>query len=295
MIPVLIVLFIHLICFFIIYILKKTGRIRLSRPLMVQVLLLPVFGEIIALITAYMNRSGRAGYSGEKVEIMRKSAAEEIQSLELPNDNGDAVPLEDALIIDDTDTRRSAIMDVLMNGTGGYMHVLGEAQKNDDVEVVHYATTAMVEMSKNYEMKLQDYAVRHASAPDDIPLLSEYIDCLDSYLESGIVSGQMMRIHRSTYGKLLTEIVEKDPSKNNYCRLTECFLDTGEVDEADRLLNEMEDRFGDDDAIWLLRFRYYYETGSGNRIGEMIRRRNTGERYNSREIQEVLEMWGSGL
>ena len=65
------------------------------------------------------------------------------------------VPLQEALLINDASTRRQLIMDILYHDTGEYVDVLNRARMNDDVEVVHYATTAMVELQKDYEERLQ--------------------------------------------------------------------------------------------------------------------------------------------
>ena len=40
------------------------------------------------------------------------------------------------------------MMDILYDDVGEYVEVLKNARMNDDTEVVHYATTAMVELQK---------------------------------------------------------------------------------------------------------------------------------------------------
>lgn len=51
--------------------------------------------------------------------------------------------------------RRELIMDVLNDDPEEYMDLLKQARMNEDVEVVHYAITAMVELSKEYDFCLQ--------------------------------------------------------------------------------------------------------------------------------------------
>ena len=51
--------------------------------------------------------------------------------------------------------RRDLIMNVLNDDPENYIDMLKQARMNDDVEVVHYAITGMVELSKEYESRLQ--------------------------------------------------------------------------------------------------------------------------------------------
>ena len=46
-------------------------------------------------------------------------------------------------------------MNVLNDNPGEYVELLKQARMNEDVEVVHYAITAMVELSKEYDYRLQ--------------------------------------------------------------------------------------------------------------------------------------------
>ena len=63
--------------------------------------------------------------------------------------------------------------------------MLQKAKYNDDVEVVHYATTAMVELQKDYEQEL----IRRRNAWDERResdgRLFAYADVLEKYIDSG--------------------------------------------------------------------------------------------------------------
>ena len=69
---------------------------------------------------------------------------------------GNIVPLEEALIVNEPELRRELIMNVLNDNPEEYVELLKQARMNEDVEVVHYAITAMVELSKEYDSKLQE-------------------------------------------------------------------------------------------------------------------------------------------
>ena len=50
-----------------------------------------------------------------------------------------------------------------------------KARMNDDVEVVHYAITTMVELSKDYDYRLQQIERRYARQPEDPAVLARLL------------------------------------------------------------------------------------------------------------------------
>jgi len=58
-------------------------------------------------------------------------------------------------------------MNVLNDNPGEYVELLKQARMNEDVEVVHYAITAMVELSKEYDYRLQKIEKKYMNDPDD--------------------------------------------------------------------------------------------------------------------------------
>lgn len=65
------------------------------------------------------------------------------------------VPLEEALLLDSAEQRRKLILSVLTDDPVQYYDLLEQARLNDDSEVVHYAATAMAQISKQADAALQ--------------------------------------------------------------------------------------------------------------------------------------------
>ena len=87
-----------------------------------------------------------------------------LQQASEPKEESDRniVPLEEVLLIDEAAMRRDLIMNVLNDDPENYIDMLKQARMNDDVEVVHYAITGMVELSKEYESRLQKIEYRYS-------------------------------------------------------------------------------------------------------------------------------------
>lgn len=65
--------------------------------------------------------------------------------------NEQVVPLEDAVLFNTPKMRRRLLMEVLHYKPEGYIDVLQEACVSGDVELTHYATTALLEIQGKHE------------------------------------------------------------------------------------------------------------------------------------------------
>ncbi|MBQ3795777.1 MAG: hypothetical protein II842_05755 [Butyrivibrio sp.] len=283
-------LMIHLCIVFFIFILMRMGIFKVDSVMMTVILCIPFWGVICAICITILVNSGNSGEKRKELDTLSGTKLT-VESVPVPvTESGNIVPLEDALIMDDSSVRRSVMLDVLMQDTKAYIPVLNQARMNDDVEVVHYATTAMATLSKEYELKLQELGTKYAENPRDTNLLDEYITFLGQYIRSGMISGQFLEIQQNTYHQLLAEKVNLSPNIEDYAGLAKSLIEAKQYIWADTALKVMEEKWPADDRTWLLRFRYYYETGSGSKIEEMIQKVSEGGFY-SRKVREVVGFW----
>ncbi len=286
-----VLLAVHILIVLIAFFLKRKGILKIDHLMMVIILCIPFWGMLSAVMISIMTRFNRVGRNSKDLEVMHGNTESEGSLLVEAPESANVVPLEDALIMDDSATKRSVMLDVLMSDTSDYLSVLSEARMNEDVEVVHYATTAMVELSKDYELKLQSYSSEYARDPEKEGLLDEYIMFLEQYTSSNIIQGQLLEIQKNTLMQLLMEKVNRNPVPETYERLIMALLENKQFSIADEALNRMEKTYPDDDRTFKLRFRYYYETGSGGALREMIARVRDSDEYYSREIRDLVNLW----
>lgn len=105
-------------------------------------------------------------------------------------DAASTVPLEEALLLDSAEQRRKLILSVLTDDPVQYYDLLEQARLNDDSEVVHYAATAMAQISKQADTALQRHAARFAADPKDPAVLAEYAAALEASLALGLAQGR---------------------------------------------------------------------------------------------------------
>ncbi|MCR5771632.1 MAG: hypothetical protein K6G87_10430 [Butyrivibrio sp.] len=285
------ILLVHLIVVLTIGILAFLNLIKIPIPFLAVVLWIPVFGPLCALIVHFYYISGRSGTKYAELENMKASLVwdeeEPSRSVESVND----IPLEDALILDDPSVRRSVMLDVLMENNSQYVGAISRARLNDDVEVVHYATTAMAEFSKEYELRLQQYATMYAEDHDNETLIENYADYLSSYIDSGLCGGQLLEIQVNTYQQLLRQLIKIRPTKKRYKVLASSYMDSGHLGLADELTSYLYDKYPHDEEAFTLRVRYYYETRQGDLLGKLIKECDSKDEYKSVELRNLISFW----
>ena len=160
------------------------------------------------------------------------------------------VPIQEALLINDSHTKRELIMDVLYTNPSGYILQLSEARSNDDPEVVHYAVTALVEIQKEFDLKFQALSKELMDDPDDEVLIRKYQNLLEQYLSSGLLEGS----RRDAQLRKYVDVLKKRLAKNE----DSLSLWIKKAD-ADMLLQNLEDLRTD--AEKMIAFRPENEQG----------------------------------
>lgn len=204
------------------------------------VIFVPVTGLLCCLflaLSAFPKAGCKTGINGvEKLKVQ-----EEIYQgifAENTSSYGKVVSVEEALLINDSGTRRNLMMDVLNDHPEEYIDVLMLARMNEDVEVVHYATTALAELSKRYDAQLLQLEAAWKEHPGDGRLLDEYTDFLQRYLKQGIAEGQHERDQRRKYAALLQKQMDMSPSPKLYHALAENALALEEYSFAESMIGE---------------------------------------------------------
>lgn len=288
---------IHCILCLAAFLLIKAGILKSSSAVMVMVLLIPIFGFCCLLILEWESRGDQEAKKEVGIEKLRinDEIHRSILMEEEPARNL-IVPLQEALLINDASTRRELIMDILYHDTGQYVDVLNKARMNDDVEVVHYATTAMVELQKDYETELQKRRQDWEEDRTSRSRLAAYLQTLEAYVDSGLLEGNMKRNRQLELQELLEDMLRREYNSEEeelslYHRYFETSLsledDAVAVSCADHVLEkwpQMEDGY-------MMHIRLGIARRQRERISRMlalIRKRNI---YLTPDARKTVEFW----
>ena len=204
------------------------------------------------------------------------------------------VPIEEALLINSAKERRSIIMNVLNDNPKEYIEFLQKAGNNEDTEVVHYAVTAMVEISKENDFKLQDFERKHAKDPEDVEVLTGYTDFLWSCLSQNLMQGQVEVLNRELYSSLMEKkLALTDGSITDYQRAVENELRRKNYTRAAVCLKGMQTLYPNNEAYYMSRLNYLSSLGKGEEIKALLGEIQKKHIYLSSAAKEVLAFWES--
>ena len=240
----------HIVCCVLVWLGIKTHLLKVKKYLMALVIFVPFWGTVCVLLLHLQmltRRDNRIEPGVEKLRVNEEIYKNIFQAVS--DTDKKIVPLEEALLINEPRVRRELIMDVLNDDPEEYMDLLKQARMNEDVEVVHYAITAMVELSKEYDFRLQKMEKLYAVSPDDPEILEQYCDFMEEYLNQGILEAQMEREQRERYIRLLRQKLKVKTTLSTCVRLFQNLMKTGDYVQAKEILGLMDQKWHRKEAV----------------------------------------------
>ena len=147
---------VHLVICATLCLLHHAGILKVEGHLLPFMVMVPLWGPLSVLLmhSRAVLRAGRRmpiGLQEMKIEDSERQGI----LVDDRTDYANTVPLEEALIVDNPRQRRNLMLSILNENPGQYANLLSQARLNEDVEVVHYAATAMAQISAKEDIALQ--------------------------------------------------------------------------------------------------------------------------------------------
>ena len=151
-----VLLLIHALVCLMLWTLMKLGLLPVRGHMLAVIVLVPLWGPLLVVLLSIRSAMFGEGLKESALESLRFND-ELHRSMSVPSGEDDAgvVPLEEALIVNDPAYRRRLMLSMLTEEPDAYLAQLQAAKLNDDVEVAHYAATAVAQISKESDLKLQ--------------------------------------------------------------------------------------------------------------------------------------------
>lgn len=205
---ILVCLAVHVLACIVVGLLMASGLLKTRLSCLPIMAFVPVFGAVALLFHERALRSDARPCDDFELEELRvNDAVYKSIVVEPAAQASEAVPLREALLVNDPATRRRLIMDVLYDDASAQPHALRAARSNDDAEVVHYATTALVELQKTYDDRMQRARAACQADPHDVEAARNLASVLGAYIESGLLEGMMLTSTRAEYARVLDALL----------------------------------------------------------------------------------------
>ena len=288
-----VLLLIHMLVCLVLSTLVKLGMLPVRGHMLPAMVLVPLWGPLLLVLCA---RGEAFGYALEDGTLESLRLSDEIRrGMQVQVREGDAgvVPLEEALIVNDPSDRRRLMLSMLTEDPDAYLAQLQAAKLNDDVEVAHYAATAVAQISKESDLKLQQLERAFKTDPST-ENLDAYCDYLGTYLDSGLAEGRVEQIQRQQYARLLARRCEREDGAALRIRYAAALADADELDEAEAVITQLVAEVPDDQEAWMLCLRLAVMRRDGEALQQVIDAIDNQHVYLSAENREKLAFWRDG-
>ena len=279
------------------FILLKTKRMQLPLFYIVFPIALPFLGYILLW---GLNRSVQKDESdlslvqGDFEEWFDVDDTQKMSRVESAYDHvEEIIPLEEALVLQDKEVSRWMLVEIVSRAPAKFIDLLFLARQDEDTEVVHYATTLIAEISRQYDIRLQTLDKKYQENPSDYRILAEYCAVLAAYLQKNLVTKRMEEVLRKDYSHLLEKKLQQKEQLSDYVKLIENELLLKRYESVEKYLNTISQKWPQQEEIYMLYIRYYFETRQGERLEELVEAIKNGSIYISKANRERLAFWQS--
>ena len=287
-------LIIHALVCLVLWTLMKLGLLPVRGHMLPVMVLVPLWGPllVVLLCVRYQARGDASCASTLESLRLKDDIRRGVQVQRREADAG-VVPLEEALIVNDAGDRRRLMLSMLTENPGAYLAQLQAAKLNDDVEVAHYAATAVAQISKESDLKLQQLERAFKTDPSSHNL-DAYCDFLGAYLDSGLAEGRVAQIQRQQYARLLARRCEREDGPALRIRYATALADAGEIDKAEDVASQLVIDAPDEQDVWMLCLRLAVMRHDGQAVQRVIDAIDKQHVYLSAENREKLAFWHEG-
>lgn len=291
-----ILIIIHILICIISYVLIKRKIVYTKSLILPMIVLIPIWGFVSFLMEEFIIRRNRKGTKEIGVDKLRLSDKKYSRIRVDNNDNREIiVPLEEAILINDAKTRRSLMLDILRKNPDEYVDMLQRTKLSADPELTHYATTTIMEIQGGYERRLQRSDARLKKNPEDEKELNHYLNLLVNYIDSGLLTGNILMIQRIQLKQVLEKLLKTNPyDKKLFLLNIENELEMGQLVGIEDLLNLAKKRWPEEEKLYVLYVNFYRQVGKGKEIKELLQEITENKIHLSREGKEWFEFWNKG-
>lgn len=288
-----VLLLIHTLVCLVLSTLVKLGMLPVRGHMLPAMVLVPLWGPLLLVLCARGEAFGDALEDGTLESLRLNDEIRHGMQVQVREGDAGVVPLEEALIVNDPSDRRRLMLSMLTEDPDAYLGQLQAAKLNDDVEVAHYAATAVAQISKESDLKLQQLERAFKTDPS-AQNLDAYCDYLGECLASGLAEGRVAQIQRQQYARLLARRCEREDGAALRIRYATALADAGELDEAEAVITQLVAEVPDDQEAWMLCLRLAVMRRDGEGVRQVIDAIDNQHVYLSAENRDKLAFWRDG-
>lgn len=211
----------------------------------------------------------------------------------IEKDSRNIIALEEAMILNSDDVKREQIKSVFETENIENLDFLKVAVRDRDLEVAHYASTALINIESKLELEIQECRKRLKDNPDSVQFLSEYIDSIKRYLDSSLLEEHYIEKYTRIYIENLEKLIKKEANEKNYIKIIDAFLNIEEYEKAKKYSDEFSSIYESEES-YMKELKVSYMLRDREDINNVINKIRKSSIDLSRNGIDILRFWNMG-
>lgn len=203
-------------------------------------------------------------FSKERVEVLERPDEESEMNL---------VPMEEAIMIEDKENLRQLLLTVLRGDMSKSINAVTKALNSSDSEASHYAASAIMDITAEFQKTIQKFQAQLTEDPKDIEVNQLYIEYLIKMLSTNFLSDMELKTYVYELQHVCTAFYEHAPEgmKVEYMSgLIGLLSRIGDLQAAEPWLDRILKDYPDDMEMYRCVLHYYYETKNKIKFFEQL-------------------------
>lgn len=257
---------------------------------------IPVFGLVIPYLGIVVRKTDGEGDLADVFDHSSEDIRNDIRYEKVIEMDKEVnyVPVEEALILNNSTVKRKLIMDTAKEDAYEYISFLKLAMADHDMETSHYAASIVMEVSRNLQEVIQKASVQYEKEKTDLDHLEIYSDIVGKYFRSGLLDEKNSKRYGATYSRLLGELIMNGRFTEKIFReKIETDIEIGEWNTLYEWIEKYREKYPESEHPYLLSMRYFYISNNKRGIDRVLVDLDRTHVNFSREGHEIVKFWSS--
>lgn len=224
-------------------------------------------------------------FSKKRVDVLERPDVESEMNL---------IPMEEAIMIDDTESLRSLLLTVLRGDISKSVNAVTKALNSSDSEASHYAASAIMDITNDFQKNLQKFQTELEKNPQDIEIHQLYIEYLIKMLSADFLSDLELKTYVYMLKYACDTLYEVNPSGIQvlyYSSLILFLQRIEDIAEAQIWIERLILSYPDDIETYRCVLHFYYDTKDKDRFFEELNKLKHSNISIDKDLLELIRVF----